>query len=345
MNYKKKYLKYKLKYLHAKKTFRGGMMLVDFYERLSKVPEAVNLMNEWGVKGPEDLWELDHADIAQLAEHLKIMINLRIIDDQPNDIQISVRILDKIYKTIKKAADLRHRSVQIIFDDELIENDDSSFADHGFEDGVTLSVSYRKFTVEEVATEVARLNPPLTVEELMEDVNVDLENSSQVVGDLDWYNKGITVLPESIGTLTVTGNLYLNGNQLASLPKDFGFLTVEGVLRLDNNRLASLPEGFDSLTVGGSLFLKNNQLASLPEGFGSLTVGRNLHLDNNRLASLPEGFGSLTVGRNLHLGNNQLASLPEGFDSITVGGDVWLRGNMLTEIPDSFENVKGNVFE
>ena len=119
-----------------------------------------------------------------------------------------------------------------------------------------VSIGKRTATVAEVAAEVAALNPPLTVEELMEYVEVDPADPSRVVGDLKWLEKRITVLPDSIGALTVEEHLYLC-----------------------ENLLTSLPEGFGSLTVGRDLILSNNRLASLPEGFGSLTVGRNLHLD------------------------------------------------------------------
>ena len=73
------------------------------------------------------------------------------------------------------------------------------------QDGARLSVSIctRKATVAEVAAEVAALNPPLTVEELMENVEVDPADPSRVVGDLYWKRKRIAVLPESIGSLTV----------------------------------------------------------------------------------------------------------------------------------------------
>ena len=125
-----------------------------------------------------------------------------------------------------------------------------------------MSICTRKATVAEVAAEVAALNPHLTVEKLMENVEVDPADPSRVVGNLHWYGKRITVLPESIGSLTVGRDL-----------------------RLDNNELASLPEGFGSLTVGGGLDLSDNQLASLPEGFGSLTVGGDVDLNNNPIAA------------------------------------------------------------
>ena len=85
----------------------------------------------------------------------------------------------------------------------------------------------------EVAAEVAALNPPLTVEKLMENVEVDPADPSRVVGNLRWGHKRITVLPEGFGSLTVGGDLDLSSNQLASLPDGFGSLTVGGRLILD----------------------------------------------------------------------------------------------------------------
>ena len=129
------------------------------------------------------------------------------------------------------------------------------------QDGARLSVSIctRKATVAEVAAEVAALNPHLTVEELMEYVEVDPADPSRVVGDLEWRYKNITVLPDSIGSLTVGGRLRLSMNQLASLPEGFGSLTVGGDLDLRYNHLASLPKGFvGSLTVGGKVDLRFN---------------------------------------------------------------------------------------
>jgi len=147
----------------------------------------------------------------------------------------------------------------------------------------------RKASVREVATEIMARNPRaaadgLTVERLMEDVEVDPEDASHVLGSLNWSYAGIVVLPESIGDLTVDGRLCLQFNQLESLPESFGGLTVGGDLKLENNKLESIPESFGSLTVGGNLNLYFNQLESLPESFGSLTVGGYLGLYNNPVA-------------------------------------------------------------
>ena len=101
----------------------------------------------------------------------------------------------------------------------------------------------RKASVREVATEIVARNPRaaadgLTVERLMEDVEVDPEDASHVLGSLNWSYAGIVVLPESIGGLTVDGNLVLYANKLESLPESFGSLTVGGYLDLRNNPVA-----------------------------------------------------------------------------------------------------------
>ena len=153
--------------------------------------------------------------------------------------------------------------------------------------------------MEEVVRDLVDLNPHLTVEELME--RVTFEEDGCTLKSWDLAGKGLTALPESIGDLTVRGDLILGYNQLRTLPESFG-----------------------SLTVGGDLILGQNQLRTLPESFGSLTVGGNLRLYQNQLTTLPESFGSLTVGGYLSLERNQLTTLPESFPN--VKGEVLVRG-------------------
>ena len=136
-----------------------------------------------------------------------------------------------------------------------------------------MSIKTRKASFAEVAAEVVACNPDargtygdaLTVETLMNNVEVDPEDDSRVLGNLRWSRIGIVVLPERIGDLTVDGILNLSDNQLESLPESFGSLTVRGDLYLQGNKLESLPESFGSLTAGGYLYLNKNQLESLNE--------------------------------------------------------------------------------
>jgi len=136
------------------------------------------------------------------------------------------------------------------------------------QDGARLSASIktRKASVREVAAEIVARNPSaaadgLTVEVLIDGVEVDPEDASHVLGSLWWDSKDIVVLPESISDLTVDGNLALYNNKLESLPESFGSLTVGGDLHLENNQLESLPDSFGSLTVGKTLYLNGNPVA------------------------------------------------------------------------------------
>ena len=120
-----------------------------------------------------------------------------------------------------------------------------------WQDGARLHVRLRaaKATVEEVAAEIATLNPGVSREALMKRVKVDPEDASRVNGVVDWNSKGIAVLPESIGDLTVGGYLYLDYNKLATLPASFGDLKVGKKVHLDRNPVAASRPRFDGLRL------------------------------------------------------------------------------------------------
>ena len=279
------------------------------------------------------------------SEKVELKVTLMCVTDD-SEIPITVFDTDDIISEIRGVLKLSNKyfRLQAKFGENNQIEEGETFEDWDIEDGARICVSYnRRLTVAEVAAEVAALNPPLTVEELMRNVEVDTADPSRVVRHLSWSGRRITVLPESIGSLTVGGSLRLDYNQLVSLPESIGSLTVGGSLDLYDNDLASLPESFGSLKVGGNLDLSTNRLASLPKSFGSLTVGGDLWLCDNRLASLPERFGFLTIGGTLRLERNQLASLPGSFGSLTVGGklklDFYLLALWLDSLPENVEGI------
>ena len=71
---------------------------------------------------------------------------------------------------------------------------------------------------------MVELNPHLTVEVLMK--RVRFEEDGCTLQSWDLARKGLTALPESIGDLTLSGDLDLQQNQLRTLPESFGSLTV-----------------------------------------------------------------------------------------------------------------------
>ena len=101
----------------------------------------------------------------------------------------------------------------------------------------------RKASLAEVAVAIEAANPcangrkgHATADSLMWPTpKVDPEDASHVLGDLDWSYRGIVMLPETIGDLTIDGHLLLCNNELESLPESFGSLTVGGEVELCEN--------------------------------------------------------------------------------------------------------------
>ena len=179
-----------------------------------------------------------------------------------------------------------------------------SFEDIGAEDGARLGVRFKythmRASFEEVVRDIVELNPGVSQEALMnneEGMVLTLPGYDTIVSSyLNWSRKNIRVLPESIGDLTVYGDLDLSFNNITALPQNFGNLAVLDDLWLGHNRLEELPASFSRIIVWGHLSLTHNQLSRLPDNFGNLKVGRNLDLDTNNLTALPESFPQLDVG-------------------------------------------------
>ena len=268
MDYKKKYLKYKFKYLQAKQNFKGG------------------------------------AEEEAAAEEEELHITAH-TDDETRT--VSCRPSDAVHDALAAAFE---RPVEHI-EEALLGNDavqpGETFDDLGIEDGARLNVRFWE-GVHDVVAEIATLNPGVTRERLMEGVIVDPKDPSRVLGNLNWQGgenedyeewkeelewleglerlerqeairhvARITNLPESIGALTVTGDLNLHYNNLATLPASFGSLTVGGHLRLSYNNLQKLPDRFRKINVGRYVWLdgqfnKNlNVKASEYTNFGLIT--------------------------------------------------------------------------
>jgi len=297
----------------------------------------------------EDLERIasSHSDASSSKGNSMI---ITLLPDDAESITINVQsnqIVQNIIKEALKCSAAQIRSMVVSLGGETVEMT-MCFEENGIEDGARLEVSLRReATLKEVIQDMLELNPHLIDDGGIRTltVGVTFENDDGIrIKDWNLSGRDLVALPESFGSIAMSGDLCLAKNKLASLPESFGSITVRGNLRLDYNKLASLPESFWSITVGGYLNFFHNKLASLPESFGSITVGGDLDLSDNRLVSLPESFGSITVGGTLDLSSNKLVSLPESFGSITVGGDLSLLHNKLVSLPEGgFPTVGGKV--
>lgn len=162
-----------------------------------------------------------------------------------------------------------------------------------------------------------------------------------VRGTLDLSRRSIASLPASVGELVITGgHLQLSHNLLASLPESVHTITVDGDICLDGNLLQEVPDTIGGLTVGRDLCLDRNRLEALPEHFGNMIVGGDLRLSHNRLISLPRSFGRLDVPGSLTLNRNLLQALPSEIGNIRVGGDLRLERNALVEVPAECRDMR-----
>ena len=242
MDYKKKYLKYKLKYLQAKQTFKGG------------------------IRGGEEEGE------APAEEGVLIVT----VSTDCETKEITVTPTDAVHDAIAAGFE---RPGEVI--EEALLGDDAvqpgeTFQDWGIEEGARLSVRFRpRVTFEEFLDDIVEMNPQLAGTTRLERARwVSPEwrrergfsqTPSRVRGNLDLRNAGIDVLPESIGDLTVDGYLSLRNNNLATLPESIGSLTVRGDLDLSYNGLTTLPASFGNLQVrpGAKVDLRHNPIARL----------------------------------------------------------------------------------
>ena len=204
MDYKKKYLKYKLKYLQAKKTFKGGM-------------EGINTICVYDV----------NSDVS-----MRVTFN-------PNN---------NIFESVAEAFGRHVDDIDEVgwgFDRF---DSNSTFSGVGIEDGARISVIFKCIppTVEDVAKDIIALNPAMghTTKWLMETVSKDQDGN---VTRINWGNKGLTEIPESLGYLTnVTDSISLYGNRLTTLPESIKNLKTMHV-DLRYNELASVPTSIKTL--------------------------------------------------------------------------------------------------
>lgn len=166
-------------------------------------------------------------------------------------------------------------------------------------------------------------------------------------GTLDASERGLVLIPESIGELIVAnGHLKLSRNLIAHLPEDFYTVTVDWDLRLEGNRITRLPQALGHLQVGGSLRLSHNRISCLPETLGHLRVGRDLRLSHNQIQSLPASVGRLDIRGTLALQRNNLVSLPPEIGNLCVGNDLRLDRNLIVHLPGEIAQTRigGNLW-
>ena len=122
----------------------------------------------------------------------------------------------------------------------------------------------RRATAEEVVDRFMDLNPGVSREKLTKWLKLEEDGVTVKIWNL--YNLGLVELPEELCDLTITGDLYLNRNQITALPQSIGGMRIGRDLWLSNNRIATVPASMAQITVGGTLILEDNPMGqAVPE--------------------------------------------------------------------------------
>jgi hypothetical protein len=168
----------------------------------------------------------------------------------------------------------------------------------------------------------------------MEALRVEIARAAAAgTTELDWSGRGLTELPQEIGTLTKLEKLNLASNELSSLPEALAQCASLHTLFFLNNRFTAIPSVVGRLPSLFMLSFKSNRLETIPEDALPPTLGW-LILTDNALSSLPASLGRLPRLRKLMLASNQLRTLPDmsGLHSLEL---VRLSDNRLDDFPEA----------
>ena len=153
------------------------------------------------------------------------------------------------------------------------------------------------------------------------------------------WNKGLSILPDSIGALTMLNKLNLSGTQISNLPHSIGSLTQLELLDLRRSKLKHLPNSIGKLVNLRKLDLSNCEVENLPDSIGSLSQLELLDLRRSKLKHLPNSIGKLVNLRILHLPNFELENLPHSIGSLTMLKELNISGTKISTLPESIGSL------
>jgi Leucine-rich repeat (LRR) protein len=138
------------------------------------------------------------------------------------------------------------------------------------------------------------------------------------IGELKLQNRGISIIPSTIGQLTGLRILKLDSNNIAVVPPEIGKCVALTQITLSNNKLTGLPPEIGKLDSLQTLIVSHNALSSFPEQVASIASLENVWFDFNALTSIPATISSLTNVKRLALNNNALAELPSSMNQLPI---------------------------
>ena len=187
----------------------------------------------------------------------------------------------------------------------------------------------------------------LAVHVFLDEAGLSKSAWSEIVGiqdnrirSLNLRDRGLAILPESIGKLGFLHSLYLDGNPLAGLPDALDSLTILKTLTLERIPLDSLPAIVPRLSTLRHLHLGKTGLKDLPSGLTRLSDLENLSLDSNGMTRVPDVVSRLNGLLHLDVSWNALKSLPSDIGGLTRLQTLHVNDNLLDSLPESLGLLK-----
>lgn len=145
----------------------------------------------------------------------------------------------------------------------------------------------------------------------------------------------LTILPDTLWSLTSLVRLNLSHNPLGQIPLKFSQLKNLHELWLNNINLYDLPTNiFVNLTQLEKLSLKSNHLRRLPADIGYLIELRWLSVEDNELNDLPDSLQDCANLSYLNLNGNNFVHIPSVIGKISSLNIVCFQRNAIAQIDD-----------
>jgi len=156
--------------------------------------------------------------------------------------------------------------------------------------------------------------------------------------------RGISIIPDLIGDLTVLKYIDFANNNLNAIPDIIGSLSNLEFFEAPNNQITVIPDTIFSLLNLTNLHLHYNQISIISDSIGNLTNLFSLSFHNNLISDIPTSISNLTKLLSLYLYNNQIASLPVSMGNLSLLKTLYLHENLLTTIPDTLLTLDSLFF-
>ncbi|UII77795.1 DUF5018 domain-containing protein [Flagellimonas sp. HMM57] len=269
------------------------------------------------------------ADNETLSEDIQASI-----DKEANTITATVPFVAEV-KALKPTIELSEKATVDPKDEAVADFSEAVTytvtAEDGSEMEYTVTVTITAPTEREVLVKLYNANPGnrlgwnLKNDDMSNWEGVTLENGK--VTELRLSEKGLTILPKEIGSLSELVVLYVYGNGISEIPKEIGNLENLEILSIGKNFLSTVPNEIWNLRMLKELFITQTRISSIPPDIENLTNLERLVLSNNRISSIPREIGNLTKLWSFLVDRNRLDTIPKeicdlNLPSFSIGNAV-----------------------